>query len=187
MFYTVNDWYWTIGGDTTQVWSSRLAKFIPATDELYVMWKTGNMAPDLATMAELEAIFAVQYPRGSLKTYSNYKRWQKEQAGITLASGMPIKTDDRAQAKISGVYFAAQVNPAVITPWHAADGSVHELTAAQMEEMNRELITHINACFDISKTVLAGIEGGTITTHEEIDAAYAAPLTQQQKDWLRKP
>ena len=98
-------------------------------------------------MADLERVLADQYPAGSLTTYTAFKRWQKEQGGITLTSGIAIKTDDRSQAKITGAYLATQINPAVTTAWQAADGSVQDLTAAQIEAMNSELLTHINGCF----------------------------------------
>ena len=120
-----------------------------------------------------------------LVQYNNVRRWEKEVGGITLSFGMPIKTNDRAQAKITGVYAAQQVNPAVTTPWHAADGTVHQLTAAQIETMSIELLTHINNCFSISADVLAAIEEGTITTREEIDAAFGAAMPPAAKDWLK--
>jgi hypothetical protein len=119
-----------------------------------------------------------------LTTYSRQARWNKENVGITLTSGMPIETNDRAQAKITGVYVAQQIDPAVATPWHAADGTVWQLDAAAIEAMNRELLIHINNCFSISADVLAGIEAGTITTREQIDDAFSAPMTQAAKGWL---
>jgi hypothetical protein len=174
------DWYWFIGDDTANVWSSGRAALVPVADADYVAWvEAGNGAPTLADMAELEALLAAQYPPGALTTYTWFKRWQKEQGGLMTSFGVPIKTDDRAQAKITGVYAAQQVNPAVTTPWHAADNTVHEA-------MNRDLLTHINNCFAISADVLAEIAAGTITTREQIDAAFDAPITQARKDWLKR-
>jgi hypothetical protein len=186
--YAASNWYWIVGGDEANVWSSRRAASIPVNDPDYVAWlAAGNWPTPIATMAELEAVLAEQYPPGTLTTYTWFKRWQKEQGGITLASGMPIKTDDRAQAKITGAFVAAQELPTVITPWHAADGTVHQLDASQIVAMNNELLTHINNCFAISAEMLAGIEAGTVTTHEEIDAAFDAPMTQARRDWLKTP
>jgi hypothetical protein len=183
----LSDWYWAIAGDKANVWSSRRAASVPVGDAEYVAWlEAGNhFTTPIPSMQELHAVLAVQHPPGSLETYNAFKRWEKEQGGITLSFGMPIKTDDRAQAKITGVYAAQQVNPAVTTPWHAADGSVRDLTAAEMEAMNIELLTHINNCFAISQDVLAGIAGSSITTRQQIDDAYGAPITQARKKWLK--
>jgi hypothetical protein len=187
MPYTPSDWYWIIGGDQANVWSSRRAASVPVSDPDYVAWlAVGGLTPQLATMQKLFDILSAQYPPGTLQTYTAFRRWQKEQGGITLASGMPIKTDDRAQAKITGALVAAQELPTVITPWHAADGTVHQLDGAQITAMNNELLAHINNCFTISAEMLAGIEAGSITTHEEIDAALDATMTQARKDWLKK-
>lgn len=186
-FMNFGNWYWVVAGDEANVWSSARAMSVPVDDADYVAWKTGggNASP-VASMADVQRICALNYPPGTLETYTALKRWQKEQGGITLGAGFPIKTDDRAQAKISGAYFAAQEVATVVTPWHAADGTVHDLDATQIIAMNTELLTHINNCFSISADVLAGVAGGTITTREQIDAAFDAPMTQARKDWLKK-
>jgi Domain of unknown function (DUF4376) len=184
--YRVDDHYWIIGSDEAQVWSSKRAGYVPVDDVDYVTWLPGNGATHIATMQELEQVFAAQYPRGSLTTYTWYRRWRMEQGGITLTSGMPIKTDDRSQAKISGIYLAAQISPAVTTPFSAADGTVHQLTAEDIEAMNIELLTHINRAFSISADAIAQIDAGTITTIDQIDALFDAPVKSAQKNWLRK-
>jgi hypothetical protein len=181
------NWYWAVATDATKVWSSGRAIAVPLDDADYVAWLAVpfHQTTPIESMETLRAVFAEHAPSGSLETYNAFKRWQKEQGGITLSLGFKIKTDDRAQAKITGVYAAKDVNPAVTTPWHDADGVVHELTAEQMHTMNVELLTHINACFLVSQDVLVGIAGTTITTREQIDAAYAAPMSDAQKNWLK--
>jgi hypothetical protein len=183
----LTDWYWSVATDTATVWSSKRATAVPLGDAEYVAWaeQPYHSATPIDSMASLRAVLAEHAPSGSLETYNAFKRWQKEQAGITLSFGMPIKTDDRAQAKITGVYAAQQVNPAAVTPWHAADGTVRDLTAAEIEGMNTELLTHINNCFAISQDVLVGIADSSITTRQQIDDAYGAPITQARKDWVK--
>lgn len=183
--FDIRDWYWFIADDRDNVWSSLKAASVPISDEGYQAFVAGGNSAAPIEFADLRAMFAEHYPGGMLDTYTASKRWQKEQAGITLASGMPIRTDDRSQAKITGTYTAVKVKPTATTPWHAADGTVHQLDAAQIEQMNVELLTHINNCFSVSADVLAEIDAGTITTRDQIDAAFAAPITQARKDWLK--
>jgi Domain of unknown function (DUF4376) len=188
--FFIEDWYWTVGDDQANVWSSARAISVPASDAAYAQWKTDTgsaSATTIASQEELYAMFAVRYPRGALTTYAWDCRWRKEQAGITLSSGMPIKSDDRAQAKITGAYTAALVKPDMVTQWQAADGTVHDLDAAQITQMNYDLLTHINNCFAISSDVLAQIEAGTITALTQIDAAFNAPMAKKNQDWLRLP
>ena len=125
----------------------------------------------------------------NLTYYSLYKRWQKEQGGITLVSGMPIETDDRAQAKISGVMLAVLNSATALAPpgsglpnystsWHAADDTVWPIDANMIKAMNNELQNHINVCFAASAQVLAGIADGTVTTREQIDATFDDIVTR---------
>jgi hypothetical protein len=184
--YMPQNWYWIIGEDQTSVWSSARATAVPVDDADYVAWLVAHGVPTpIATKGDLQVVLAEQYPPGMLETYCISKRWQKEQAGITLTSGMPIKTDDRSQAKITGAYAAAQAMPTVTTMWQAADGSVHALDATQIIAMNEELLIHIDDCFAISAQVLTDIAAGTITTREQIDAAFAgAPAkSAAQRGW----
>jgi hypothetical protein len=165
-----------------------------ASDQDYLDWSSaGRGAPTLASMAELEAMMAVQYPPGTLKSYALFCRWQKEQGGITTSFGMPIETDDRAQAKISGAMLAAKYpptplkappggsGPAFTTKWHAADGTIWPLDTPMIVAMSGELQLHVDECFEASAAVATGLEDGTITTREQIDQAFAEIITRAGK------
>jgi hypothetical protein len=99
---------------------------------------------------------------------------------MVLASGMPIATDDRAQAKINGAVLAATADPNFTTQWHAADGSYWALDAAAITAMSNELQTHINNCFTTSSQTMAGIADGSITTLAQIDSAFAATRSKKK-------
>jgi hypothetical protein len=172
--FNIADWYWIVGGDAANVWSSARAASVPIADADYVTWSANHSATAIASMAELEQVFAEQYPPGSLNNYCVFKRWEKEQGGMMLGSGMPLKTDDRAQAKVNGAVLAATADPNFTTQWHAADGSYWPLDAAGVTAMSGELQAHINNCFTISSQTMAGIIDGSITTLAQIDSAFAA-------------
>ena len=42
--YRPSDWYWFIGGDTSNVWSSARAMLVPATDADYVAWLAARLS-----------------------------------------------------------------------------------------------------------------------------------------------
>jgi hypothetical protein len=197
--YTPEDWYWFIGDDTANVYSSRRCMLVDAaSDQDYLDWSSGGRgAPTLASMAELEEMMAEQYPPGTLKSYALFTRWQKEQGGITTSFGMPIETDDRAQAKINGAMLAAKYpptpvkaapkpapgggGPAFTTKWHAADGTIWPLDTPMIVAMSGELQLHVDECFEASAAVATGLEDGTITTREQIDEAFAGIATRAGK------
>jgi hypothetical protein len=196
--------YWIIGGSEAEVYSSATNTMVPVDDANYVAW--GRAPTPIPTEAELAEVLrkypvvkpwlfnapsfiqptADTYYPDQLKAYSDDARWRKEQAGIVTSAGFPIKTDDRAQAKISGVYAAQLAVPGVVTPWRAADGTVVQLDGPGMQAMNDDLLTHINNCFAISADNYAAIDAGTMTTLAEIDAAFAAPISQARQDWLKR-
>lgn len=185
------DWYWL--ADDGRIFASARQIIVAEDDADYLVFRQMAMPTQWPrddagqqTDAELQKVLDPYNLFVSLQGYTAFKRWQKEQGGITLASGIPIKTDDRSQAKITGAYSAAVELPTVVTPWAAADGSVYPLDGAQIVAMNNELLTHINNCFAVSADVITGIEDGTITTHEQIDAAFDAPMTAARRDWLKK-
>ena len=185
-------WYWI--HDDGRVFSGPKQAIVAQNDPDYLAWLhpsrqatpwprdvDGNQ-----TDASLQEVLEPHGMFANLTFYTVSKRWQKEQGGIVATDGFPIKTNDRAQAKITGLYAASKEAPAVVTPYHAADNSLHDLDAAQMYQLNVDLLTHINNCFAISADMLAGIADGSITTREQIDAAFDAPMTQARKDWMKK-
>ena len=40
--YNISNWYWVIGGDQANVWSSTRAALVPVDDTDYVAWLTTN-------------------------------------------------------------------------------------------------------------------------------------------------
>ena len=126
-----------------------------------------NLTPeqDSALQAVVDAHDPVQ---SGLIEYARERRWQIEVGGITLA-GVPIATDQESQGKILSAYVAASRDPAWTTLWD----SVHPLDAATMLAIGDAVQAHINASFAVRGEVFAAIAAGTITTREQIDAAFA--------------
>jgi hypothetical protein len=173
------NWYWL--ADDGRIFSSASETLVAADDPAYVAWcntYTATRWPvDGAgnqTDASLQEVLGPYGLFANLTYYCINARWQKEQGGMTLTSGMPIMTDDRAQAKINGVMLAAQYpsGPPFTTQWHAADGSFWPLDTPAVIAMSGELQAHINQCFEVSATTVSGIDGGTITTRDQVDQAF---------------
>ena len=184
--FNIANWYWQIADDASQFWSSAKAAFVPASDPDYVLFASVTVPTPIATIEELENMFANAYPRGSLKTYTAFKRWEKEQAGMVTTSGIPVKTDDRSQAKINGTRLVAVENPALVTRWRASDGTYHDVDSAGIIAMSDDLQIHVNNCFAIASDCQEGIDDGSITTHQQIDDMFNAPIRQDRADWLKK-
>jgi len=186
------DWYWL--ADDGRLFSSKSQTLVTVDDPAYVAWDvTYDATPwpvddaGAQTDASLQALLEPFDMFVNLSYYTVNKRWRTEVGGLTATAGFPIKTDDRSQAKLTGLYTASVENPAVITQYQAANYTVQQIDAAGMLQLHIDLLTHINFCFDTSAAVLAGIADGTVTTREQIDAAFdTGTMTQAQKNWLKK-
>jgi hypothetical protein len=113
-----------------------------------------------------------------LLAYARAKRWEIENAGITVA-GVPVATNDRSKVMIAGGRVAAEADAAWTTVWDGADGESYPIDAAAMIAISAAVQAHVNACFVAYASVKAGLvaDPPTITTTAEIDAAFAAIAT----------
>ena len=69
MFFDVTNWYWIVGDDESQVWTSRRAKFVSLTDEEYVAWlDAGGEPTKIDTIDSLGETLFGQYPADAPQT-----------------------------------------------------------------------------------------------------------------------
>jgi hypothetical protein len=171
---TFTDWYWAVGGDAANVWSSRRAMSVPVTDQEYVDWLVLHGMPSaIETMEELESIFAVSYPRGSLRSYTTHMRNLTNGGGVTV-NGMPFATDPVTVMSLNSAYIYTQTNTQATFAWKLPDGTFVTLNKADVQSLQNAISSFGQSCFACEDTVLTGLEDGSITTFDEIDAAFAA-------------
>ena len=91
-------------------------------------------------------------------------RYTKETAGITL-NGAGIKTDLESQAKISGAWSAAQMNPAILIDWKGENGWI-QIDAATITAIAMAVANHVQACFSNERIHAEAI--GALETAEDV-------------------
>lgn len=72
--YLPTDWYWIVAGDTTKVFSSSRADYVPATDTTYTAWTAdGTIPTQIDSEANLGSVLATvlmrPIPAGILDGY----------------------------------------------------------------------------------------------------------------------
>lgn len=173
--YQPSDWYWFIGADTDNVWSSARAMLVPIADPDYAAWLAApNHTPTLATMAELEDTLRNSYPAGTLKTYAADSRYRKASGGLTMTSISPVPflSDPVSRNTLANANEYAKVTPHT-TDWKLSDGSFIPLSPAQLATSTSNMANFVQSCFTKESEMVAGINGGTITTIAQIDTAFA--------------
>jgi len=109
----------------------------------------------------------------SLVEYSSRRRWEIEIGGTTW-NGFPVATDDRSKTLVSGELNAIALGVRVDgEPFKFADGIPRPLTNAEMQAVAVAMRAHVKRTFSALFGVLAGIEVGSITAREHVDAALA--------------
>lgn len=172
--YTPHDWYWFVGADTSKVWSSAKCALVSVDDPDYAAWVTTNgTTPVQPTIADVEDVLRLQYPRGTLPTYTAHMRQQTASGGITV-NGLPFSTDAFTLGSLNSAYIYTQAKTGETFSWKLPDGSFITLNKTDVAALQNSVNAFVQECFVCEDTTLAGIESGTITTHAQIDAAFAA-------------
>jgi hypothetical protein len=176
--YNPFDWYWL--ADDGRIFASASGSLVEGTDPSYVTWLAGERLPTPwprddegeQTDAALQEVLAPYGLFATLESYAADRRWRIETSGITL-SGMPVRTDRESQALINGAFALAKDDPDTVIQFKGASGFVM-LDAAAILAVGRAVAAHVQAAFAKEADVLADIADGTITTREQVDAAFAA-------------
>lgn len=109
--------------------------------------------------------------KASLLSHAAMKRYGKEVDGIEVG-GASIKTDRDSQSMIAGAFALVQDDPQKVIKFRTSAGFV-DLDAAAVTAIARAVGDHVQACFALEADVVAQIEAQTLTTFEQVDAAFA--------------
>jgi hypothetical protein len=191
--FNVADWYWAIGGSTTEVYSSKHNYYVPIDDDEFDAWRNAhaNMPPyNAADEAEIwpqlkevlpwwtwdGTTFSYpgpgQYKKPQLQNYNVEKRAYEVNGGM-VAAGIPVRTDESSRGLIQGSRALALADPAFNTKWYGSDGNFYDVDAPKMIAMSDAVGKHTNDCYKVFESVYDSVMVSDVTTIEQIDAAYA--------------
>lgn len=105
-----------------------------------------------------------------LAAHANFKQWVLATGGFTVGS-LTFATDATSQSLITGKALRLQQAGAPESVnWQFSSG-YSEIASADFISSSIKIADFVQATFDALQTVLSGVEDGTITTIEEVDAA----------------
>lgn len=177
--YMPQDWYYIIGGDQANVYSSSRLLMVPVSDYTYQEWlaaKAPIQPMPFATMRDLEVHMSGAYPRGTLKSYNGFSRYNREVSGVVVNSITPIPftTDFASRNAMANANEYVKITPGSTVNWKMSDGSFVNLNAAQLTTVTTNMATFLQNCFNCENANVTAIDGGTLTTLQQIDDAFAA-------------
>jgi Domain of unknown function (DUF4376) len=176
------DWYWL--ADDKRVFASARQVIVTDTDPAYLAWIAipGNLATpwpyDAAgnqTEAALQVVLAPYNLFVNPIYYAADARYRRASGGLTVTSinTVPFLTDPVARNTLANANEYAKATPHD-TDWKFADGSFKSLTPAQLATATDAMASFVQACFTCESQTITAINGGSITTHAQVDAAFAA-------------
>lgn len=105
-----------------------------------------------------------------LLAYSASKRYNKEISGVMIGNNF-VYTDRQSQAMITGITTLMQLNPNTVINFKTANGFI-QANSVVIAEIASGVANHIQTCFTIEADVSANVSSYTITTFDQVDAAY---------------
>jgi hypothetical protein len=118
--------------------------------------------PPVLTLAQRKA---------ALADLARRRRWEHEVGGVTVG-GVPVRTDEKSQAKLSGAVALFGLDPGLTSiDWEAAPGVFATLDKATVEAIGVAVGHHVQACFARSKALNTAIVGAA--SHAALDAVEA--------------
>jgi len=183
--YNPKDWYWIVAGSTTQVFSSARQAYVPVTDATYLAWRAANFPTQIISEVELIAVLAQQAPgvvlpsNAGLIGYAIGKQQAIAAGGISVAISSSVtieaSTDTASLALLSTAVAVAQSNPSATTPWVQKNGTPVSLNAGEVLEILAAVSAFIQSTFATLSAVITAINGGTITTRNQVDVPPSGP------------
>jgi hypothetical protein len=87
---------------------------------------------------------------------------------------IPAWVDAESRGAIMGLVVASGAVPNLTAPWKGADGQFYVLTASEMQALALGMMQYVQSCFAAEAAALDAIDAGTITTLDQVDAAFSA-------------
>ncbi|MCO6414827.1 hypothetical protein JYK14_01355 [Siccirubricoccus sp. KC 17139] len=113
--YEPKSWFWVVGGDEEQVYSSAAAAYVPVSDPAYTAWlEAGGYASRIGTEAELEEVLAEAYPEG----------WKDYVPTVTVT---PLEFMDRFTTEEKAAVAAAAQADATVLLWMMTMAAAQEV------------------------------------------------------------
>jgi hypothetical protein len=108
-----------------------------------------------------------------LLAYNANARFARASGGVSIA-GLPYFSDPTARNTIGSAHDYAVANPGHITDWKLADGTFTQLNEVQLAHALQQMATFVQSCFTCESNNQAAINGGSMTSYAQINAAFAA-------------
>ena len=177
--WEASTWYWL--AEDGRVYSGPKQATVTEADPDYVAFLAVPYTPaewtrDTEGNQTYEALQIVLTPHGmfaDLSYYSISVRNRIINGGITVG-GLPFATDPLTVMSLNSAYIYTVDKQINEFSWKLPDGTFITLDTTQIKALQNAVAELGQNCFECEAALLEGMDAGTVTTREHVDAAYAA-------------
>ncbi len=171
--YDPTDWYWQVGDDESQVWSSAAAGLRPASDPAYLAFLADDGIPSRAIALEdlRETLIAAGCPscgpRNTEDLLAELAAERYRRQATTTIDGVVYDTSDTAGARLLASINAREMavaigaeQPGATRGWKVGPGVTVQLTLDAQKTLFMKGVLHVQACFDHETALAAQLLAG---------------------------
>ena len=167
--------------DDGRVYASARQLVVNNSDADFIAWSSGGLIPAMwprdADGEQTEA--ALQRAIDGLRQFVNLAFYtanarQTKMQGDIFVNGIRFSTDPLTFGSLNSAYIYTQSNTGAVFSWKLPDGGFITLNKADTDALHAASNAFAQECFACEDATLDGIEAGSITTREQVDAAFAA-------------
>lgn len=175
-------WFWV--ADDGRAYGSAKQLITNTADPDYVAWLQAGYAASIwpkdsagnQTNASLQEVLTQFGLYADLTYYAANSRYNRSCVGVIITSlnTASFASDPVSRNTINSAYDFLTVNKTETLNWKMSDGTFITVDLAKVTTMMNDVADFVHKCYDCEATTVAAINGGTITTQAQVDAAFAA-------------
>lgn len=175
MPYNIQNWYWIVGGSTTQVYSSASASYVSVTDTTYEAWvSAGNKATVIDNETDLAAVFNQSYPQGWYKNAAQIAAQNALANGLVLTSTGTPSLNATYSLSASSLSQIAEVREDILAngafsfggssfSWADINGTVHTFNVTTFSAFASAVAKYVEAVEEYALAGVGSIPSNSVT------------------------
>jgi hypothetical protein len=153
MNYNPLNWYWSVGGSTTQVWSSARCEYVALADATYVAWlAAGNSPTKIADIPSLIGVMQSQW----LPQYMAANPVAVTSTGTPALNGTYAVDPATVQQMLTISQAAHLPSGSFPGGWAESNNTPHTFTLTQFDTLIAAIIAYANTIVNALDTNIAG-------------------------------
>lgn len=179
--FNLNHWFWFVGQDESQVFSSAVGAFIPVDDSNFIEWlSSGNLPTHISDNQELADVLTRQAPAASvvaLISLAKMKELKRVEINATFEQSMQQITSGYPSNEVSS-WAKQETEARAYVANNSAATPLLDALASSRSVNKAELVTRIIAKADLFAGISGTLIGRCQGLEDDLDALSATATAE---------